>query len=191
MKIKASMLAAALFITAPAEAATLTFDTLQFGLTLAATGPGPVTFSYSLNNVLATGGAWENIGIEFQAWYITNTGNFSPFPFQTSTLTAYFGAKSVFGGPSSATSASGGVLLNLPSDAATVQFRVSHYETFSGGGCCISYDDSFVVTGPVALITPLPAALPLFAVGLGVFGLLGWHRKRKPDTIASRYIALS
>jgi hypothetical protein len=27
--------------------------------------------------------------------------------------------------------------------------------------------------------TPLPAALPLFATGLGVMGLLGWHRKRK------------
>src|SRR5262249_18316917 len=26
---------------------------------------------------------------------------------------------------------------------------------------------------------PLPAALPLFATGLGVLGLLGWRRKRK------------
>ena len=27
--------------------------------------------------------------------------------------------------------------------------------------------------------TPLPAALPLFAAGLGVLGLLGWRRKPK------------
>ena len=27
--------------------------------------------------------------------------------------------------------------------------------------------------------TPIPAALPLFATGLGAFGLLGWRRKRK------------
>jgi hypothetical protein len=27
--------------------------------------------------------------------------------------------------------------------------------------------------------TPLPAALPLFASGLGAFGLIGWRRKRK------------
>jgi hypothetical protein len=27
--------------------------------------------------------------------------------------------------------------------------------------------------------TPLPAALPLFASGLGAMGLLGWWRKRK------------
>jgi hypothetical protein len=36
---------------------------------------------------------------------------------------------------------------------------------------------SIVVT-PVTT-TPLPAALPLFATGLGVMGLLGWRRKRK------------
>jgi hypothetical protein len=27
--------------------------------------------------------------------------------------------------------------------------------------------------------TPLPAALPLFATGIGGLGLLGWRRKRK------------
>jgi hypothetical protein len=39
---------------------------------------------------------------------------------------------------------------------------------------------SFTVTydyTPAA--TPLPAALPLFATGLGALGLLGWRRKRK------------
>jgi hypothetical protein len=29
------------------------------------------------------------------------------------------------------------------------------------------------------LSTPLPAALPLFATGLGALGLLGWRRKRR------------
>ena len=29
------------------------------------------------------------------------------------------------------------------------------------------------------VVTPLPAALPLFAGGLGALGLLGWRRKRK------------
>ena len=33
------------------------------------------------------------------------------------------------------------------------------------------------MTGTAA--TPLPAALPLFASGLGALGLLGWRRKRK------------
>jgi hypothetical protein len=30
-----------------------------------------------------------------------------------------------------------------------------------------------------ATVTPIPAALPLFATGLGALGLLGWRRKRK------------
>ena len=33
--------------------------------------------------------------------------------------------------------------------------------------------------------TPLPAALPLFAGGLGAMGLLGWRRKRKPAAIVA------
>jgi hypothetical protein len=33
-------------------------------------------------------------------------------------------------------------------------------------------------------VTPLPAALPLFATGLGGLGLLGWRRKRKPQAVA-------
>ena len=32
--------------------------------------------------------------------------------------------------------------------------------------------------------TPLPAALPLFASGLGAIGLLGWRRKRKAQAVA-------
>ena len=33
--------------------------------------------------------------------------------------------------------------------------------------------------------TPLPAALPLFATGLGALGLLGWRRKRKAAVLAA------
>ncbi len=33
--------------------------------------------------------------------------------------------------------------------------------------------------------TPLPAALPLFATGLGALGLLGWRRKRKTPAVAA------
>ena len=38
--------------------------------------------------------------------------------------------------------------------------------------------------GAIQANTPLPAALPLFATGLGALGLLGWRRKRK-DAIAA------
>jgi hypothetical protein len=41
----------------------------------------------------------------------------------------------------------------------------------------ISVTENLLGNAPVA--TPLPAALPLFATGLGALGLLGWRRKRK------------
>jgi hypothetical protein len=39
--------------------------------------------------------------------------------------------------------------------------------------------------GTYGLSTPLPAALPLFATGLGALGLLGWRRKRKVQAAAT------
>ena len=57
------------------------------------------------------------------------------------------------------------------------------------GACVIGVDAASGPSGswsddipPVA--TPLPAALPLFATGLGVLGLLGWRRKRKAQAAA-------
>jgi hypothetical protein len=38
---------------------------------------------------------------------------------------------------------------------------------------------------PIPTTTPLPAALPLFAGGLGALGLLGWRRKRKAQAVAA------
>jgi hypothetical protein len=35
-----------------------------------------------------------------------------------------------------------------------------------------------------SLTTPIPAALPLFATGLGGLGLLGWRRKRRAQAVA-------
>jgi len=43
-----------------------------------------------------------------------------------------------------------------------------------------NYMMNFVATGSgTEGTTPLPAALPLFAAGLGGFGLVGWRRKKK------------
>ena len=46
--------------------------------------------------------------------------------------------------------------------------------------CCdgVNFDNLYYGHSSV-ITTPLPAALPLFATGLGVLGLLGWRRKRK------------
>jgi len=67
----------------------------------------------------------------------------------------------------------GPILLVLPQDQ-TVGFDAytfgGYYHELTGG---ISLDIEAVGS------TPLPAALPLFATGLGALGVLGWRRKRK------------
>jgi hypothetical protein len=51
--------------------------------------------------------------------------------------------------------------------------------------CCFStdhptsYEFPYIIDNNSVSQTPLPAALPLFAGGLGALGLLGWRRKRK------------
>jgi hypothetical protein len=44
-----------------------------------------------------------------------------------------------------------------------------------------TFNFTFSLTGNTV---PLPAALPLFATGLGALGLLGWRRKRKAQAVA-------
>jgi hypothetical protein len=52
-------------------------------------------------------------------------------------------------------------------------------------GTCTSEVNEFGLTpshgawSATLVTTPVPAALPLFATGLGALGLLGWRRKRK------------
>jgi hypothetical protein len=50
-----------------------------------------------------------------------------------------------------------------------------------GGATPPTFNAAFSLDG---VETPLPAALPLFATGLGALGLLGWRRKRKTATVA-------
>jgi hypothetical protein len=49
------------------------------------------------------------------------------------------------------------------------------------GGNTANFEGSNSIVGSflVQSATPLPAALPLFATGLGALGLLGWRRKKK------------
>jgi hypothetical protein len=60
---------------------------------------------------------------------------------------------------------------------STVAFGSPGYDMYvsNGGAVPILFSLSMA---PVDA-TPLPAALPLFATGLGALGLLGWRRKRK------------
>jgi len=63
--------------------------------------------------------------------------------------------------------------INVDHIIITVLENVSH----PGAGGCECSQNLYVQTFDFA--TPLPAALPLFATGLGVLGLIGWRRKRR------------
>jgi hypothetical protein len=58
-----------------------------------------------------------------------------------------------------------------------------------GSGSFATADGSLQFTGLnslsfTAAVTPIPAALPLFASGLGALALLGWRRKRTARSVA-------
>jgi hypothetical protein len=63
----------------------------------------------------------------------------------------------------------------------TVSFLASggsQNPNFSGSGTQFALDNLDLT------IVPIPAALPLFATGIGGLGLLGWRRKRKAQALA-------
>ena len=57
----------------------------------------------------------------------------------------------------------------------------------TGYGAAYSHGFEAVTAGQYAgaYVTPLPAALPLFATGLAGLGLLGWRRKRKAAVLGA------
>jgi hypothetical protein len=58
-----------------------------------------------------------------------------------------------------------------------LDISTSSFGVFTGGPGTVDYSISISLPNG-AYVTPLPAALPLFATGLGALGLLGWCRKR-------------
>ena len=46
------------------------------------------------------------------------------------------------------------------------------------------FEDTLTTSGDV-FISPIPAALPLFASGLGALGFMGWRKRRKSATVAT------
>ena len=57
--------------------------------------------------------------------------------------------------------------------------------TLVSESCGRGWSGSVTVKYTFDATTPLPAALPLFATGLGALGLFGWRRKRKAQAVAA------
>jgi hypothetical protein len=69
--------------------------------------------------------------------------------------------------------------------AAALQFFVDDAATGFGEASGGFVDYIKISDSPNISAVPLPAALPLFATGLGALGLLGWRRKRKAAAVAA------
>ncbi len=88
--------------------------------------------------------------------------------------------------------------VQIPAELPDLQYnRIVTYDfaqqDFDYGHFLVGTDETYgVVVDPVTngvwtsatSATPLPAALPLFATGLGALGLLSWRRKRKAQAVA-------
>jgi hypothetical protein len=77
------------------------------------------------------------------------------------------------------TIAAQGLPSNPYHEDGTLQLVATFFSTINGVSTPV--DRYFIQSG---VATPLPAALPLFATGLGGLGLLGWRRKRKAQAVA-------
>jgi hypothetical protein len=62
---------------------------------------------------------------------------------------------------------------------AATPWTVTCNGPFGPTTCAVALSDLVGTKSPEVSGTPLPAALPLFATGLGGLGLFGWRRKRK------------
>jgi hypothetical protein len=154
-------------------------------------GANYLGFAFQLSNVA---GAHGVTAISIPGWggglrtAVANcqTGTCSPFAtgasFPTSVARSSIGTddgnKVAFSWGSSPLTGNSGLFI-VYSIAPYLFFAAPSIEIFGANGHISTVSES------IAPITPLPAALPLFATGLGALGLFGWLVKRK-NTAALR-----
>jgi hypothetical protein len=158
-----------IFFLQPKTANATTFTDFSFNGTCSADCTGTATGTLVLQNY--------TIGSVF------DSTNFVDFTYQSDFLGTITVDSSNFLGES-------GAFLSLPGfDTVTISFKndtqLWAFQSFTNGFWCIGSGClSDAGTNGEWAATPLPAALPLFATGLGTIGLLGWRRKRKAQAVA-------
>jgi hypothetical protein len=183
MKTKAyrsALLATCAILSAPVSAGATTFTlsnvTYDCGLSFCFAGTGTFTGTFDYNagvfspiDIVATGGFSSSPNTITLDTNTNNSSTASDLEFTNSGNSAEF--LSLFLAaplPTSPDSVIGGGLGGFVSNCAIGAICSNEFPV-SG---------SFVSAVPLSAV-PLPAALPLFASGLGALGLLGWRRKRK------------
>jgi hypothetical protein len=212
--ITAAVIGFAAFATRPAAAITLQFDpnpantyvhitsqttVVGFGQVQAAIAPGLPTNSFTLN-------VGQTIPVDFILWTTTRFAT----AIDTFNVTASLSFLSPPSPPGAGTTGNGsgfgilagglivgGGLIWDPASGVPHSIALGGGNTltvdFEGGLALIlngtvTTHAFLTLEGPPGgqdLATPLPAALPLFASGLGALGLFGWRRKKKASAFAA------
>jgi hypothetical protein len=144
---------------APVQAATVTFDLNNVTFVGGGTATGHFDFN-SMTNALTNVSITTSTDGSFGATYMS--GSFNP------------------GSPDDLFAFSiGGITLDLAVAHPLSLTSPNSLSTSASFEVLVIAGNDRLVTSGSLVPTPLPAALPLFAGGLGVLGLLGWRRKRK------------
>jgi hypothetical protein len=129
---------------------------------------GEIVFNFDTSN---TSGMFDmsSSAITFKSLSYTNSGALPPTAFGSVTIslgaiTAWSLSNSI-PGPN-------GTFVSSATNGDSVSFL------FAGEGRAVGTAGPGLWSPTISAV-PLPAALPLFATGLGALGLLGWRRKRK------------
>ncbi|HUL86553.1 MAG TPA: VPLPA-CTERM sorting domain-containing protein [Pseudolabrys sp.] len=69
--------------------------------------------------------------------------------------------------------------------ATNSPYRVMTFDPNTADVLTSVNSNSNIFWGLAPVVTPLPAALPLFVTGLGALGLIGWRRKKKAAALAA------
>ena len=141
--------------------------------------------------------------LDFITWTANGTTGFSGRSFDVEATLAFSfptGATTTSGGNGFAYFLSGTIIAGaLHWDNVPQQFTLGDGSVidvdFEGGLSILPLvgsitTDAYVTVESIGSVSspsaaPLPAAAPLFGSGLGLLGLLGWHRKRKAAALAS------
>ena len=140
---------------------TITAVDTNYNLLSTATDTIKTTFSFTAPS--AANGAVTGTGTDTSLFFVFDGGNIH------------------WNGPANVSFANGLDLSITLSDA-------SFFGALGGLGSAypsVAIDATFSLTGSNVSQAPLPAALPLFATGLGAMGLFGWWRKKRQQAVAT------
>jgi hypothetical protein len=155
------------------ETTLIVSDTFVAGVGAEAACPGASSLCTILpaNSPLLPGSFTLDFGANTISWeHVASTG-----AYPTGTFVGWVFSDLNFGAAIAAVTLDSSGISGL--DASRVSFTADSI-SLNLQGVTVSDPNRWTLTVAVSE-TPLPAALPLFATGLGALGLLGWRRKRK------------